>query len=202
MTKSMTEGSPIKLILSFSLPLLLGNILQQAYNMIDAAIVGRVLGVDALAAVSATSSVLFLVLGFCIGICAGFGIPMAKYFGANQPDRLRSTVFHSYLLTGIFAVVLTVLTCIFCNSILDIMKVSGNIRKDAYIYLFIIFTGIPFSLFYNLLSGMLRAIGDSKTPFIFLAVSAVLNIILDFTFILIIPLGCAGAALATIMAQA
>ena len=202
MTKSMTEGSPIKLILSFSLPLLLGNILQQAYNMIDAAIVGRVLGVDALAAVSATSSVLFLVLGFCIGICAGFGIPMAKYFGANQPDRLRSTVFHSYLLTGIFAVVLTVITCIFCNSILDIMKVSGNIRKDAYMYLFIIFTGIPFSLLYNLLSGMLRAIGDSKTPFIFLAVSAVLNIILDFTFIVIIPLGCAGAALATIMAQA
>ena len=202
MTKSMTEGNPIKLIINFSLPLLLGNILQQAYNMIDAAIVGRILGVDALAAVSATSSVLFLVLGFCIGICAGFGIPMAKYFGAKQPDRLRSTVFHSYILTGIFAVILTVLTCLLCNNILDIMKVSENIRKDAYMYLFIICIGIPFSLFYNLLSGMLRAIGDSKTPFIFLAVSAVLNIILDLTFIVIIPLGCAGAALATIMAQA
>lgn len=202
MTKSMTEGNPVKLILEFSLPLLLGNILQQAYNMIDAAIVGRVLGADALAAVGASSSVQFLVLGFCIGTCAGFGIPMAKYFGAKQPDRLRSTVFHSYLLTGMFAIVLTVSTCLLCGNIIDIMKVSGNIYKDAYTYLFIILAGIPFTLFYNLLASMLRAIGDSKTPFIFLAVSAVLNIILDFTFIVIIPLGCAGAALATVMAQA
>lgn len=202
MTKSMTEGSPVKLILGFSLPLLMGNILQQAYNMIDAAIVGRVLGPDALGAVGASSSVQFLVLGFCIGTCAGLGIPMAKYFGAKQPDRLRSTVFHSYLLTGFFAVVLTVVTCLLCGNIIDIMKVSGSIYKDAYTYLFIILAGIPFTLFYNLLSSMLRAIGDSKTPFVFLAISAVLNIILDFTFIVVIPLGCAGAALATIMAQA
>lgn len=202
MTKSMTEGSPVKLILKFSLPMLLGSILQQAYNMIDTAIVGRVLGADALAAVGASGSVQFLVLGFCIGTCTGFGIPMAKYFGAEQPDRLRSTVFHSYVLTGVFAVVLTIVTCLLCGNIIDIMKVSGTIYKDAYIYLFIIFTGIPFTLFYNLLAGMLRAIGDSRTPFIFLAVSAVLNIILDLTFIVIIPLGCAGAALATIIAQA
>jgi len=202
MTKSMTEGSPVKLILEFSLPLLLGNILQQAYNMIDAAIVGRVLGADALAAVGASGSVQFLVLGFCIGTCAGFGIPMAKYFGAEQPDRLRMTVFHSYLLTGVFAVILTVVTCLMCHDIMDMMQVTGNIYKDAYTYLFIIFIGIPFTLFYNLLAGMLRAIGDSKTPFIFLAVSAVLNIILDFAFIVIVPLGCAGAALATVIAQA
>lgn len=202
MAKSMTEGNPVKLILQFSFPLLLGNILQQAYNMIDAAIVGRVLGAEALGAVGASSTVQFLVLGFCIGTCAGLGIPMAKYFGAKQPDRLRSTVFHSYLLTGFFAVFLTLITCLMCENIMDIMKVTGNIRKDAYTYLFIIFAGIPFTLFYNLLASMLRAIGDSKTPFIFLAVSAVLNVILDFTFIVIIPLGCAGAAVATVMAQA
>ncbi|MDE6834188.1 MAG: MATE family efflux transporter [Ruminococcus sp.] len=202
MTKSMTDGNPVRLILGFSLPLLIGNILQQAYNMIDAAIVGRVLGADALGAVGASSSVQFLVLGFCIGTCSGFGIPMAKYFGAEQPERLRSTIFHSYLLTGFFAVLLTLITCIMCGNIIDILKISGNIHKDAYNYLFIILARIPFTLFYNLLSSMLRAIGDSKTPFIFLAISAVLNIILDFTFIVIVPLGCAGAALATVMAQA
>lgn len=202
MAKSMTEGSPVKLILKFSLPMLLGNILQQAYNMIDAAIVGRVLGANALAAVGASGSVQFLVFGFCIGTCAGFGIPMAKYFGAEQPDRLRITVFHSYMLTGVFAVVLTALMCLMCGNIMDIMKVSGTIYKNAYTYLFIIFAGIPFTLFYNLLASMLRAIGDSKTPFIFLAVSTVLNIILDFTLIVIIPLGCAGAGLATVIAQA
>ncbi len=202
MTKSMTEGSPVKLILSFSLPLLLGSILQQAYNIIDATIVGRVLGADALGAVGASSSVQFLVFGFCIGMCSGFGIPMAKYFGAEQPDRLRSTVFHSYLLTGISAVLLTVVTCLMCGKIIDIMQVTGDIYKDAYNYLFIILAGIPFTLFYNLLSSMLRATGDSKTPFIFLAISAILNIILDLTFIVIIPLGCAGAGIATVMAQA
>ena len=202
MTKSMTEGSPVKLILSFSLPLLLGSILQQAYNIIDATIVGRVLGADALGAVGASSSVQFLVFGFCIGMCSGFGIPIAKYFGAEQPDRLRSTVFHSYLLTGISAVLLTVVTCLMCGKIIDIMQVTGDIYKDAYNYLFIILAGIPFTLFYNLLSSMLRATGDSKTPFIFLAISAILNIILDMTFIVIIPLGCAGAGIATVMAQA
>lgn len=202
MAKSMTEGSPVKLILKFSLPLLLGNILQQAYNMIDTAIVGRVLGADALAGVGASGSVQFLVLGFCTGTCAGFGIPMAKYFGAQQSGRLRSTVFHSYLLTGFFAVVITLVTCLLCGNIIDIMKVTGEIRKDAYTYLFIILAGIPFTLFYNLLSSMLRAVGDSRTPFIFLAISAVLNIILDFTFIVIIPLGCAGAGLATVISQA
>lgn len=202
MTKSMTEGNPVKLILGFSLPLLLGSLLQQAYNLIDATIVGRVLGADALGAVGASSSVQFLVFGFCIGTCSGFGIPMAKYFGAEQSDRLRTTVFHSYLLTGVFAVVLTLVTCLMCGKIIDIMQVTGNIYKDAYNYLFIILAGIPFTLFYNLLSSMLRAIGDSKTPFIFLAVSAVLNVILDLTFIVIIPLGCAGAGLATVMAQA
>ncbi len=201
MTKNMTEGNPVKLILEFSIPLLIGNILQQAYNMIDAAIVGRVLGPDALAAVGASSSVQFLVFGFCMGTCAGFGIPIAKYFGAKRPDRLRITIFHSYLLVGIFSVILTAGTCLLCHNIMDIMKVTGSIYNDAYIYLFIILAGIPFTMFYNILASMLRAIGDSKTPFIFLAVSSVINIILDLAFIVILPLGCAGAALATVAAQ-
>ena len=202
MTGNMTEGSPVKLILKFSLPLLLGNLLQQAYNMIDAAIVGQVLGADALAGVGASGSVQFLVLGFCIGICAGFSIPVAKYFGAGREDRLRTCIFHAYLLTALFAAVITTVTALLCNNILRIMSTPDNIYSDAYTYLLIIFLGIPFMLFYNLLAGIMRAVGDSRTPFIFLAVSTVLNIFLDMLLIMVIKLGVAGAALATVMSQA
>ena len=202
MTGNMTEGSPVKLILKFSLPLLLGNLLQQAYNMIDAAIVGQVLGADALAGVGASGSVQFLVLGFCIGICAGFSIPIAKYFGAGREDRLRTCIFHAYLLTALFAAVITTVTALLCNNILRIMSTPDNIYSDAYTYLLIIFLGIPFMLFYNLLAGIMRAVGDSRTPFIFLAVSTVLNIFLDMLLIMVIKLGVAGAALATVMSQA
>lgn len=202
MTESMTSGSPIKLILKFSVPLLLGNLLQQMYNMIDAAIVGRMLGANALAGVGATSSIQFLVLGFCIGICAGFSIPVAKYFGAEQFDRLRSCIYHAYLMSGAIAVILTVSTALLCHRILDIMSTPADIYSNAYIYLFIIFLGIPFMIFYNLLAGIMRAVGDSRTPFIFLMISTFLNIFLDVMFIAVIKLGCAGAALATVIAQA
>lgn len=200
--KSMTEGNPVKLILQFALPLLLGNLLQQTYNMIDAAIVGRVLGADALAGVGASSSVQFLVLGFCMGICAGFSVPVAKYFGAQDQNSLRRTIAHAYLLTGFFAFVMTLATTLLCTDILHIMKTPGKIFEDAYVYLFIIFLGIPFSLLYNLLAGILRAVGDSKTPFMFLVISTVSNIVLDLFFIVVIRMGCAGAALATVLAQA
>ena len=202
MTKSMVEGSPIKLILSFAVPLLIGNLLQQTYNMIDAAIVGKVLGSDALAAVGASSSVQFLVLGFCMGICAGFSVPIAKYFGAGDIRRLKSCVYHAYILAVFFSCILTGVTAYFCPQILHALKTPGNIYKDAYSYLFVIFLGIPFSILYNLLAGMLRAVGDSKTPFIFLAISTVLNIFFDLFCIVVLKLGCAGAAIATVFAQA
>lgn len=179
MTESMTSGSPIKLILKFSLPLLLGNLLQQMYNMIDAAIVGRVLGADALAGVGASSSVQFLVLGFCMGICAGFSIPVAKYFGAEHYERLRTCIFNAYLMTGAFAVLLTIPTALFCRNILNIMATPANIYDDAYIYLLIIFLGIPFILFYNLLAGIMRAVGDSRTPFIFLMITAIGSMVMQ-----------------------
>lgn len=202
MTKSMTEGKPISLILSFAVPLLIGNLLQQTYNIIDAAIVGRVLGADALAGVGASSSVQFLVLGFCMGICAGFAVPMAKYFGAGDLEKLRRCVFNAYLLTLFFAVLITAVTAVLCPQILRLLSTPENIFQDAYIYLLIIFLGIPFTLFYNLLAGMLRSIGDSRTPFIFLAISTMLNIFLDLLCIVVLHLGCAGAALATIVSQA
>lgn len=202
MTKSMTEGTPLALILRFALPLLIGNLLQQTYNIIDAAIVGQILGADALASVGASSSVQFLVLGFCIGICCGFGVPIAKSFGAGRHEEMRNEIFHAMVLTGVFAIVLTAVCALLCPQILHLLSTPEEIFKGAYQYLLVIFLGIPFTLLYNLLSGILRAVGDSKTPFIFLAVSTVLNIILDLFCIIVLKWGCAGAAIATITAQA
>ena len=202
MAKNMTEGRPVRLIVQFAVPLLIGNLLQQTYNIIDAAIVGRTLGTDALAAVGATSSVQFLVLGFCIGACTGFGVPIAQHFGADQLKTMRDYIFNAILLTILFAVILTLSCSLLCHRILHILSVPTEIYRDAYQYQLIIFLGIPFTLLYNLLSSILRSVGDSRTPFIFLAISTVLNIGLDLFCIVVLGWGCAGAAIATITAQA
>ena len=202
MSTSMVKGNPLKLMVQFALPLLLGNLLQQTYNIIDAAIVGQILGAKALASVGATSSVQFLVMGFCIGICAGFGVPVAKYFGAEKKDTMRNYIFNGAVLTAGAAVVLTSACVILCNQILHILSVPEDIYVNAYRYILIIFLGIPFSLLYNYLSSILRSVGDSRTPFIFLAFAAVLNIFLDLFCIVVLKWGCAGAAIATITAQA
>lgn len=198
----MTAGKPLPLILSFAVPLLIGNVLQQTYNMIDAAIVGRTLGADALASVGASSSVQFLVLGFCIGIACGFGIPIAKSFGGGNMREMRSHIFHSIFLTVVFAFVLTIICALLCPEILKLLSTPDEIYQDAYRYLLVLFLGIPFTLLYNLTSSILRSVGDSKTPFVFLAISTVLNIILDLLCIMVLHWGCAGAAIATITAQA
>ena len=202
MTKSMTSGNPLKLMLQFAFPLLLGNLLQQTYNIIDAAIVGQCLGAKALASVGASSSVQFLVLGFCMGSCAGFGVPIAKYYGANDSDRMRNSIFNGAFLTIVIAVVLTTACSLLCPQILHILSVPEDIYQNAYAYLIIIFLGMPFTLLYNYLSSVLRSVGDSKTPFLFLAISVVLNIFLDAFCILVLKWGCAGAAIATITSQA
>lgn len=201
MARNMTDGNPVKHIISFAFPLLLGNLFQQTYNIVDAAIVGRYLGPESLAAVGASSSVQFLVLGFCIGICAGFAIPVAQRFGAKEYKSMRGYVFNGAVLTALIGAIVTLICVILCTQILHILLTPNDIFKNAYIYLVIIFAGIPFSLLYNYLSGILRAIGDSKTPFLFLAISVALNIILDLFLIIVVKLGCAGAAIATIAAQ-
>ncbi len=202
MSTSMINGSPLKSMLRFALPLLIGNLLQQTYNIIDAAIVGQTLGADALASVGASSSVQFLVLGFCIGICAGFGIPVAKYFGAGDYHKMKQYVYNGALLTAGAAVIVTAACALLCGWILHILSVQPDIYGNAYAYLLIIFLGLPFTLMYNYLSSILRSVGDSRTPFLFLAFSAILNIFLDLFCILVLNLGCAGAAIATITAQA
>ena len=201
MTKDMTEGNIWKHLFSFAIPLLLGNLFQQTYNMIDTAIVGQYLGEEKLASVGASSSVQFLVLGFCMGICCGFAIPVSQHFGAKNTLKMKEAIFHAGFLSILFAAVITTACAILCPNILHILSTPENIFDDAYSYLFIIFLGIPFTILYNLLSGLLRAVGDSKTPFLFLVFSSILNIILDLTFIIVFKLGVSGAALATIMSQ-
>ena len=171
MTTSMTKGNPLKLILQFALPLLVGNLLQQTYNILDAAIVGQALGTKALASVGASSSVQFLILGFCMGSCAGFGVPVAKYYGAGDLRQMKNSIFNGAVLTAAIAVILTTVCALLCHSILRILSVPADIYEGAYAYLIIIFLGMPFTLLYNYLSSILRSVGDSKTPFIFLAVS-------------------------------
>ena len=135
MSTSMTKGNPLKLMLQFALPLLIGNLLQQTYNIIDAAIVGQILGAKALASVGASSSVQFLVLGFCMGCCTGFGVPVAKYFGADKMDTMRNYVFNGAVLTGGIGVTVTVLCSVFCPQILHLLSVPEDIFRGAYHYL-------------------------------------------------------------------
>lgn len=202
MTKKMTEGNPLSLILAFAVPLFIGNLLQQTYNIIDAAIVGQTLGAKALASVGASASVQFLVLGFCIGMACGFGVPIAKSFGAGNMKEMRSHIFHAMFLTGITAAILTVGCALLCPQILHLLSTPDEVYQGAYQYLLVLFLGIPFTLLYNLLSSILRAVGDSRTPFLFLAFSTVLNVLLDLVCILVLKWGCAGAAIATITSQA
>ena len=201
MTKDMTSGSPMKLILSFSIPLLFGFLFQQFYNIVDTIIVGRFLGVDDLAAVGSTGSINFLIIGFCVGVCSGFSIPVAHKFGAGDYVGMRKMVANCMWLAIAFAAVMTVLTTILCKQILVLMKTPEDIIEGAYDYIWVIFLGIPVIYLYNMLSGIIRALGDSKTPLIFLLISSVLNSGLDLFFILVLHFGVAGAAWATVISQ-
>lgn len=202
MVKDMTGGSPWRLILAFSIPLLIGNIFQQLYSMVDTIIVGRFLGVQALAAVGSTGSLSFLVLGFVMGITSGFSVLVAQRFGASDERGLRHYVAMSVYLGLIITVVLTVLTVCLTRPLLQLMNTPEDIFEEAAAYIIVIFAGILPAMFYNLLAGILRALGDSKTPLYFLIISSVLNIVLDLFFILALHSGVAGAAYATVISQA
>lgn len=200
-TREMTSGSPVKLILSFAVPLLLGMLFQQFYSMVDTIIVGKSLGVDQLAGVGSTGAINFMIIGFCNGVCSGFAIPIAQSFGAKDYKRLRKFVANAAWLSIAFAAVMTVVVCVLCRQILFWMDTPENIFEYAYSYIFIIFLGIPATYLYNLLSGIIRSLGDSRTPVIFLVISAMLNIIFDLLAILVLHMGVAGAAWATVLSQ-
>lgn len=200
--KSMTEGRPIKLILGFSVPMLLGFLFQQFYNVVDTVIVGQILGKEALASVGSTGSLNFLIVGFCIGLCNGFAIPISHKFGAKDYVGMRQIFANGIWLSIAFSVVITTIVAVFCGQILTLMKTPADIFDGAYQYIFIIFIGIPAFFLFNLVASVMRALGDSKTPLICLTVSSFLNIGLDLLFILTFHLGVGGAALATILSQA
>jgi putative MATE family efflux protein len=201
-TNDMTVGSPTPKILKFALPLIFGYIIQQMYLVIDAAIVGRWIGVNALAAVGASSSIMFLIMGFCNGSCAGFAIPVAQSFGAKDYSKMRAYVANSIRISVVIAVVMTLLTCIFCDRILKIVNTPSDIFHDAYVFLFLQFLTIPFTIAYNLQAGFIRALGNSRQPFNFLITSALVNIVLDIILILIVGMGVEGAGIATLLSQA
>lgn len=201
-TKDMTSGSTMKLILGFAVPLLMGMLFQQVYSLVDTIIVGRFLGVSALAAVGATGSINFLIIGFCQGICNGFALPVAQRFGAKDYDGLRKYVGNSAVLSIIFGGAITLITVSTCRPILELMQTPADIIDMSYHYIVVIFAGIPAIILYNILSAYLRSLGDSITPVIFLVLSAGLNIGLDLLFIVTFHWGVFGAAFATVLSQA
>lgn len=201
-TKSMTEGKPFSLIMGFALPVFFGLLFQQFYSMVDTMIVGKFLGEDALGAVGATGSLNFLIIGFCTGVCNGFAIPVAHQFGAKKDSNLRRVVANSVWLCLIFAAVMTVITVIFCRNILAFMNTPADLIDDSYKYIVIIFAGIPAVYLYNMVAGIIRSLGDSRTPVYFLALASIINIVLDVVFICLVHTGVEGAAFATVISQA
>lgn len=201
MVKDMTNGSPSKHILGFAIPMLFGMLFQQFYNLVDTIIVGKTLGVEALAGVGATGSINFMIIGFCMGVCNGFVIPVAQCFGAKKPADLRKYVFNGYICSIVFAIVLTLASVIFCRRILIIMNTPADIIDHAYNYIVVIFIGIPTVFLYNMVSGVIRSLGDSKTPVVFLVLSSIINVVLDFFLILVCKMGVAGAGWATVTSQ-
>lgn len=200
-TKDLSVGSPMKLMLSFMLPLTFGLLFQQFYSMVDTVVVGKFLGVEALAGVGSTGSINFLVLGLCNGICAGFAIPVAQKFGQQDFDGLRRFVGNMIWLTSAIAIVVTGVTTLMCRQILQWMGTPAETFSYAHDYIWIIFLGIPATMLYNLLSGIIRSLGDSKTPLYFLILSSLLNVALDIVFIVTFRMGVAGAGWATLLSQ-
>ena len=200
--RDMTTGSPFRLILGFAVPMLMGLLFQQFYSMVDTIIVGKYLGVSALASVGSTSSINFMIIGFCTGVCSGFSIPVAQRFGAGDHHGLRCFVANAGWLSAIFSAVMTVIVCFLCMDILRWMDTPDDIIQGAYDYIFIIFAGIPVTYLYNILAGIIRSLGDSRTPVYFLLLSSVINIFLDLFTILVMGMGVEGAAYATVLSQA
>jgi putative MATE family efflux protein len=199
--KSLTKGNPAKLILMFTLPLLIGNIFQQFYNMADTLIVGRTIGVNALAAVGCTGSIVFLIMGFAVGLTSGLSIITAQRFGAGDEAGIKKSFAASVWISLFVTIILTAISVPLARKILELMQTPAEIINEACKYLIVMFCGIIAIMLFNLLSNMLRALGDSRTPLIFLVITCVLNIALDYALILLFDMGVEGAAWATVFSQ-
>ena len=197
----MTSGSPIKKIILFSLPLIIGNIFQLFYNMVDTFIVGRTMGVNALAGIGAAGSIMFFVVGFSQGFTAGTAIPTAQAFGAQDYEKVSRSVAINWVLSTLVVIVMTLFSMYFLWDILHLMNTPTEIIQYTYDYLVIIFGFMAVTILFNMLSNLMRAIGNSRTPVIALVLAVILNIILDYVFILVFNMGAAGVAIATIISQ-
>ena len=199
--QDMTSGKPMKIIINFTLPIFIGNVFQQFYNMADAVIVGKFVGTGALAAVGSTGTIMFLIYGFVVGMTAGFTVLTAQKFGAGDMYAMRRTVSGASILSLIIGAVLTAAFMILMKPWLTVMNTPEDIFADAYAYIMIISGGILAQMLYNLLASILRALGNSKVPLYFLILSALLNIVLDLVLIIVFHMGAAGAAVATVISQ-
>ncbi len=199
--RDLTVGDPMNLIMGFAMSLFWGMLFQQLYNIIDTAIVSWTLGKEAYSGMGSTGAVNFLIMGFCMGVCNGFAIPIAQRFGARDYKSMRKFFTHAIILCSVFAVVMTFFVSIFCKQILVVMRTPDSILTYAYKYIIVIFLGIPATYMYNLLSATIRALGDSKHPVQYLIIGSVANIALDLLFILVFHLGIFGAAFATVISQ-
>jgi len=201
MVKDMTKGNPMKIIIRFCLPLMLGNLFQQFYNMADTIIVGKFVGKMALSAVGSVGPLNFLVIGSILGLCTGFAIPIAQSFGAQDFKKLRKITANIIYTSIVMGILLTILVVVFAKPLLRILNTPDEIFEDAYNYIVIIFLGIGATMLYNIVSSIIRSLGDSKTPLYFLVFSSFLNIGLDLLLIIVFKMGVRGAAIATVVSQ-
>lgn len=201
MTRDMTQGNPIKLIISFAIPIYCGNMMQQLYNVVDTAIVGRGVGTEALAAVGSTGSITWMIMGFIFGFTHGFSIAVSQSFGRGDNDRTRKTVYMSLLFSFGLAVVVTLLGAFFAKDILRLMDTPEDIIADASLYITIIFAGCVFQIIYNILASVLRAFGNSSVPLMAVIAASIFNVVADILFVMVFKWGVAGAAIATVLSN-
>ena len=202
MDTKLIKGSVTKSLLLFSLPMILGNLLQQLYNVVDTLIVGQYLGSKALAAVGSSFTLMTFLNSIILGLCMGSGVLFSMLYGAKEIKKMKNAFFISFVGVGIISIILEIICLLGINPIMKVLNIPTNIYQDTYQYLFYIFIGIIFTYLYNYFASMLRAIGDSKTPLLFLAIAALINVVLDMYFIVSLNMGVAGAAIATTISQA
>ncbi|MBD5086272.1 MAG: MATE family efflux transporter [Clostridiales bacterium] len=201
MVRNLTKGKPLKQIIFFALPIFIGNVFQQLYSMVDNIIVGNTLGENAFAGVGATTSIAFLIIGFVQGLTAGFAVKTSQYFGNQDEENVKRSVATSFVLCAIITVVLTLASVFSAMPLLRIMQTPEDIIQYSYDYIVIVFAGLGATMLYNLVSSILRSLGDSKIPLIFLIIASVINVALDLLFIIVFKMGVAGAGWATIISQ-
>ena len=198
----LTEGNITRALIKFSIPMILGNLLQQLYNVADTFIVGHYIGTDALAAVGSSFTIMTFLTSIILGLCMGSGILFSMFYGAKQSDKMKTSFFVSFVGIGIFSIGLEIVCLLAIDLILNFMNIPRDIFMDTHQYLFIIFLGLVFTFIYNYFSSLLRALGNSKIPLIFLALASIINIGLDIYLVAEVAMGVAGAAVATLIAQA